>query len=117
MNKYKALLILTVLLMATQVLSATNPFSGEATFNLSESSSKDSGNKNAKVAVKSDALSDRPCTLAVMADLHARPESLPMLKRAFARVNKLDDIYGVAIVGDLVSNSAPMLNMTFLPKV
>lgn len=46
----------------------------------------------------------RPCTLAVMGELHARPDRLPLLRQAFARVDALEGLFGLAIVGDLCAD-------------
>lgn len=81
---------------------AATPFDSKNTVTISESTNvvgnSSSLAKNSERINQQDA---RPCTLAVMADLHAKSESLPLLKKAIDRVNDLKDIMGLAIVGDL----------------
>jgi len=108
MSRYKILIFVVSLLflsgLAINPVFATNPFSIKDPLELSKSASpgtSDSADKQAHV--KSGETDSQPCTLAVMADLHAKPESLPILQKAVARVNSLKDIFALAIVGDLCS--------------
>lgn len=95
-----AFLIIFCLLPA----NAATPFDNQNTVKISGSANADgNGSHRAENSERINQQDARPCTLAVMADLHARPESLPLLKKAVDRVNNLKDIMGLAIVGDLCS--------------
>jgi len=91
--------VLLVVLTA-DCAGAANPFSEQQPLDLSKSASTGSAGQ---ARIKSGAADARPCNLAVMADLHAKPESLPMLQKALKKVNALKDVYALAIVGDLCS--------------
>lgn len=83
---------------------AATPFDNQNTVKISGSANADgNGNHRVETSERKNQQDARPCTLAVMADLHAKPESLPLLKKAVDRVNNLKDIMGLAIVGDLCS--------------
>ncbi|NLF96323.1 MAG: hypothetical protein GX569_06260 [Candidatus Riflebacteria bacterium] len=98
-GNYIALLVLFVWL-AADCASAANPFSERRPLDLSKSASTGSAGQ---ARIKSGDADSRPCNLAVMADLHAKPESLPMLQKALKKVNAIKDVFGLAIVGDLCS--------------
>ncbi len=84
--------------------NAISPFDGKNPIKISGSANVDNNDSARSKAVKSKNYQEtQACTLAVMADLHAKPESLPLLKKAVDRVNNLKDIAGLAIVGDLCS--------------
>ncbi len=81
---------------------AATPFDNQNTVKISGSANADGNSSHrAETSERRNQQDARPCTLAVMADLHAKPESLPLLKKAVDRVNSLKDIMGLAIVGDL----------------
>ncbi|HAE37020.1 MAG TPA: hypothetical protein DCG57_00085, partial [Candidatus Riflebacteria bacterium] len=112
MKRYKIMLIIVSLFFLTGLnivpAGAANPFSEKKPLDLSQSATagektgaKTSADKQARI--KDGDGTDKPCTLAVMADLHAKPASLPMLRKAISRVNALKDIYALAVVGDLCS--------------
>lgn len=83
---------------------AATPFDNQNTVKISGSANADGNDSHhAETSEHRKQQDARPCTLAVMADLHAKPESLPLLKKAVDRVNNLKDIMGLAIVGDLCS--------------
>jgi len=98
-RNYIAFLLLFIWL-AADCACAANPFSEQRPLDLSKSASTGSAGQ---ARIKSGDADARPCNLAVMADLHAKPESLPMLQRALKKVNAIKDVYGLAIVGDLCS--------------
>ncbi|GAB1352752.1 hypothetical protein MASR1M12_14830 [Erysipelotrichia bacterium] len=109
MNSLRKLTLFCLVFLSILCLlpaDAANPFDSKNTVEISGSGSASTdGNsklrvENSRNGKQQDA---RPCTLAVMADLHAKPESLPLLKKAVDRVNNLKDIMGLAIVGDLCS--------------
>ncbi len=62
----------------------------------------DGPNRGGNNTADADAL--RPCTLAVMGELHARPDRLPLLRQAFAKVDALASLFGLVVVGDLCAN-------------
>lgn len=106
MNRNRKLLCRIFLLLMTCLASfpiyAINPFTNKDTLKISESGSVNAADSAGKKARTDSRQNDaKAITLAVMADLHARPESLPMLQKAISRVNSLKDIYALAIVGDL----------------
>ena len=82
---------------------ATSPFSEKGILELSERASTSSSGSAEQARSESGEADSQPCTLAVMADLHAKPESLPMLQKAVASVNSLKDVFALAIAGDLCS--------------
>ncbi len=96
--------LLLFVCLASFPVYAINPFTTKDSLNISETGSAKSADSAGKRAdIKAEARDAKSVTLAVMADLHARPESLPMLEKAIARVNSLKDIYALAITGDLCS--------------
>ncbi|OGK07698.1 MAG: hypothetical protein A2W80_19475 [Candidatus Riflebacteria bacterium GWC2_50_8] len=108
MKRYKIMLFIVSLFFVAELALipavAANPFSEKNPLELSKNAATGAANTDDKQAsLKSGSVVDRPCTLAVMADLHAKPASLPMLHKAIARVNALKDLYALAIVGDLCS--------------
>ncbi len=90
--------------MANYSACFANPFDEKKPLNLSDRSSGDTGGTATANALKGPVADDaKPVMLAVMADLHARPESVSMIQRAVDRVNSIKDIFALAIVGDLCS--------------
>ncbi|HNX77265.1 MAG TPA: metallophosphoesterase [Candidatus Rifleibacterium sp.] len=108
MNRYSNLLFILALLVLTALIadpaSAANPFTTKDSLNITDSGATDAAGSAVKEVTNTSGVKDaNAVTLAVMADLHARPESLPLLQKAVSRVNSLKDIYALAITGDLCS--------------
>ncbi len=86
-----------------------NPFSGIKNIELQKSGNSGVSDKQAdkpQVYLKKsadDSISevDKPCTLAVLSDLHVKKENMDMLQKTVREVNNLSGVFAVAILGDL----------------
>ncbi|MEW6710454.1 MAG: metallophosphoesterase [Candidatus Riflebacteria bacterium] len=94
---------LLVLVLCASSAWGANPFASDSQVEVFDSAPIRMEKKQEQTTVWAKHLEVPNNIIAVMADLHARPENAEMIKKAFSRINSLSNLYGLVIAGDLCS--------------
>lgn len=113
------LLLAMFLVSGSAVINAANPFADDGKVSIKESASLDASealfNKVQKSASQDDSR-DKPVIVAVLSDLHCRPDNLESLLKAIRAINKMPDVYAAVITGDLNEKIGSPAEYKFLGK-